>query len=387
VRLVRGVPGVLIEHTELDQRHELLNVLNGTIDLRTGKLLDHNPEHLITKQLQLSYDPTATCPTWDRCLCEWQPDEATRAYLQRKAGASATGYSPEEFDIHWGNGGNGKGKFFGTLMFILGDYAMVPHKSLVVVQRHEQHETVMADLFGVRLAVAAETRPEDRLDEEKIKELTGGDRLRGRRMREDPWRFDPTHCLVLHTNHKPIIRGTDEGIWRRVNLVPWTQSFLDAPDVQLPEKLKAEAPGILNWIIEGARQWLAAGRSFAVPQPVQMASSAYRLTANPVHAFLLYATVKDANLWSATDSLHDAYLAWRAADELHDETPAYITKADFGKEMTRRGYQPDRRTISGEKVRGYRGIGITPAWVQYAYELRACCPQRFEPPLSIVNKL
>jgi putative DNA primase/helicase len=235
IDLVENVEGILIEHTELDPRHELLNCLNGTIDLRTGELLPHDPDHLITKQVQLIYRPTAECPTWDRCLREWQPDEAVRTFLQEKAGAGSTGYCTEEFDVHHGTGGNGKGKFFGQLMHVLGDFAVVPHKSLIVRQRNEQRETVVAQFYGTRLAVAAETSKDDRLDEEKIKALTGGDRLSARRLCEDRWHLDPTHSLHLHTNHRPVVRGTDEGIWRRVNLVPWEQSFLDHRDERLQE--------------------------------------------------------------------------------------------------------------------------------------------------------
>src|SRR6266536_2952449 len=167
--------GVHIEHRELDQRHEYLNALNGTIDLRTGVLRPHDPDDLITKQIEVIYDPTARAPRWERYLAEWQPDLEMRTYLQEKIGAAATGYAPEEFDIHYGEGGNGKGKFFNGVTNVLGPYANQPHKSLIVKQDGTQHETIIADLFGVRLAVFAETDRDVRLDEERVKELSGND--------------------------------------------------------------------------------------------------------------------------------------------------------------------------------------------------------------------
>jgi putative DNA primase/helicase len=248
VELAAGIPGVLVEHDELDRYPELLNVLNGTVDLRTGELRDHDPEHLLTKQCPVVYDPTAVADLWDRCLETWQPDAEMRRYLQVIAGVATTGYPVEEFHVHHGGGGNGKGKFFGAVMDVLGPYTVVPHKSLLVSQKHEQHETVMADLHGARLAVAAETDRGARLDEEKVKSLTGGDVLAARRLYENRWEFRPTHLLCVHTNYRPLVRGTDEGVWRRLRLIPWAVTIPEADrDPALPDKLRGELPGILNW--------------------------------------------------------------------------------------------------------------------------------------------
>ena len=170
-----------------------------------------------------------------------------RDYLQVRAGAAATGNPTETVDIDYGDGGNGKSKFYGAIQHVLGPYAVVPHKSLLVAERHEQHPTVVADLFRKRLAVASETKRGRRLDDESVKNLTGGDRLTGRRMREDPWEFWPTHTLVMFSNHRPAVHGRDEGIWRRLRLVPWEVTIPeDERDEHLADKLQAEAPGILR---------------------------------------------------------------------------------------------------------------------------------------------
>ena len=192
-----------MKHEELDANPYILNCANGTVDLRTGELRRHNPGDLCTKQSPVDYDPNATAPLWEKCLDRWQPDIDIREYLQRSIGAGACGLQTETLDIHHGNGGNGKSKFIGPSSAALGDYTVEPHKSLLVNSRHEQHATTVTSLFRARLAVAHETSQRDSLNEAQVKNLTGNDRLRARRMREDEWSFDPSHTLIMVTNNLP----------------------------------------------------------------------------------------------------------------------------------------------------------------------------------------
>lgn len=201
VRLARAIPGVIVYHEDLDADPYILNCANGTVDLRTGELRRHDPADLCTKQCPVDYDPDATAPLWAKCLNQWQPVAEVLEYLQREIGAGASGLQTETLSIHHGQGGNGKSKFFGAVKRVLADYSVEPHKSLLINSRHEQHATVVTSLFRVRLAVASETSDTDRLNDEQVKNLTGNDRLRARRMREDEWSFDPTHTLVLVSNH------------------------------------------------------------------------------------------------------------------------------------------------------------------------------------------
>lgn len=364
IRLARAEDGILIEHTELDQQHELLNAVNGTIHLRTKELLGHDPDHLITRQIPVVYDRDALAPTWERSLVEWQPDPAVRLYLQELMGAAATGYRTEEFVIHLGRGGNGKGKFFGAIMHVLGPYTFVPHKSLIVQSRHEQHETVIAQFFGARLAVAAETSRDGKLDEEKIKELTGGDDLGGRRMREDRWNFSPTHCLHLHTNHRPYVRGTDDGIWRRIKLVQWEQSFVGREDPTLPEQLAAEAPGILNWLVEGARRWLDNGRKFTEPEAVTKATERFRDEADPFFMFLrTTADMSSSKLFATSDLLYNTYVLWWDATQ-RETTRRLLSKKAMG------GYVKRRFTpATVDNHRGYRGLAVSGEWQRYVEQM------------------
>src|SRR5262245_16628296 len=161
VRLARGEPGLLVDHEQLDADPVLLNCLNGTIDLRTGDLHAHTPEDLCTIQIPVAYDRDATAPLWEACVERWQPDATVRDYIQIRAGAAATGIPTETVDVDYGSGGNGKSKFWGAIQYVLGDYAVIPHKSLLITTHHEQHATVVANLFRRRLAIASETSQAD----------------------------------------------------------------------------------------------------------------------------------------------------------------------------------------------------------------------------------
>jgi P4 family phage/plasmid primase-like protien len=285
IRLARGTKGLLVNHEHLDADPWLFNVANGTIDLRTGNLRPHNPADLCTLQAPVNYDPEAQAPLWEKCLQRWQPDPTVLAYVQTRAGAGATGIPTETVDVDYGGGGNGKSKFHGGIQLVLGPYATVPHKSLLVTGRFEQHPTVVAALFRKRLAVAAETKAVETLDDESVKNLTGGDRLKARRMREDEWEFWPSHTLIMASNHKPTVQGRDEGIWRRLRLVPWTVTIPEAErDGQLSSKLAAEAPGILRWVVQGAARFHRDGLN--PPPAVLNATAQYRADEDTVGRFI-----------------------------------------------------------------------------------------------------
>jgi len=285
IRLARGAPGILVDHEDLDADPWALNVANGTLDLRTGELRPHNPADLCTLQAPIAYDRDATAPLWNECLARWQPDDAVLDYIQVRAGAGAAGMPTETVDIDYGRGANGKSKFHGAIQRTLGPYATVPHKSLLVAGRFEQHPTVVADLFRKRLAVASETKQAENLDDESIKNLTGGDRLKGRRMKEDPWEFWPTHTLIMFSNHKPGVAGRDEGIWRRLRLVPWQVTIPENErDEHLAAKLQAEATGILRWIVDGARRFHTEG--LIPPLAVSAATAEYRADEDIIGRFI-----------------------------------------------------------------------------------------------------
>jgi len=319
VSLARAIPGVIVQHEDLDADPYILNCRNGTVDLRTGELRRHNPADLCTKQCPVDYDPDATAPLWEKCLKTWQPDDDVREYLQREMGAGACGKQTETLSIHHGFGGNGKSKFFGAVQHALADYSVEPHKSLLVNSKHEQHATVVTSLFRIRLAVASETSDRDRLNEEQVKNLTGNDRLRARRMREDEWSFDPTHTLMIVSNHLPTIRGTDEAIWRRVRLIPWDVTIPTAErDEDLGEKLQVEEPGILRWTVEGAVRYLKEG--IGAPEKILARTATFRGDQDTVSKFIADSGI----VFSPGEEVPTSTLA-----ELHE---AWCADAGIGKQ-------------------------------------------------------
>jgi P4 family phage/plasmid primase-like protien len=222
--LARSEPGIPILPGELDGDPWLLNVLNGTIDLRTGTLRPHDREDRITKLADVRFDSEADCPVWIGFLQEVLPDPDLREFVRRLVGYRLTGSTQEHvLPFLFGVGANGKSTFLNTIQSLLGiTYAIKAPADLLLAMRNESHPTELADLFGKRLVCCNEAEDGRRLAESLVKELTGGDKIRARRMREDFWEFSPTHKIWLAANHKPSVRGTDHGIWRRIKLIPFT---------------------------------------------------------------------------------------------------------------------------------------------------------------------
>lgn len=351
IKLARGIPGVLVAHEELDANPNLLNVANGTIDLRTGELRPHDPADLMTMQAPTFYDPFATAPLWAQCLERWQPDPSYREYLQREAGAGATGHATETLSVHFGSGGNGKSKFWGAVTHTLGEYVVEPDKSLLVNQKYEPHATVVASLFRKRLGVASETSSAATLNDEMIKRLTGGDRLRARRMREDEWSFEPTHTLIMFSNHRPAVAGRDEGVWRRLRLVPWEVSINEGErDINLSRKLAAEAPGILNWIVEGARQFLAEG--FTLPAGVRDATERYRQEEDVVTKFA-DEVLRIGDGWMRASDLRQELSRW--AEDTGCIAPPLKDVTEW---LRGRGCRSERRRIAGQHTTVWLGVSL-----------------------------
>ena len=216
----------------------------GSLDLRTGELAQHNPGLLLTKMTGAPYHPDATGPAFAKFLQRVQPDPDMRAYLARLLGHALEGRVVSHIlPIFHGEGGNGKGTLINhAVLPALGDYADAADADLLTARTFDAHPTGVADLCGLRLAVLHETDAGRHLAEGTVKRLTGGDRLKARRMREDFWSFDPSHTFVMLTNHRPIVTGTDEGIWRRLRLVPWEVVIPAADrDEELPDTLTRRA--------------------------------------------------------------------------------------------------------------------------------------------------
>lgn len=286
VSLLQGVLAVRL--AELDTNPWLFNVANGTIDLRTGELRDHDRSDLLTQLSDVEHDPAATCPTWLAFLdVVMGRSEAMRFYLQRVVGYQMTASTREQCLVfHFGEGSNGKSTFRGIVQAVLGEYAAAAPRGLLLASKGPSaHPAELARLYGKRFAACAEVGENDSIDEAKLKDLTGGDVIACRRMNENFWDMRPTHKLDLFGNHKPTIRGTDNGIWRRIRLVPWLTTISEEQkDKDLGDKLRKELPGILNWALEGCAKWLLVGLS--EPDEVRAAVGEYRSESDVLGAFL-----------------------------------------------------------------------------------------------------
>jgi putative DNA primase/helicase len=330
VDLAKSEPGIPILPEILDADPWALNCLNGTLDLRTGELHPHNQAAYLTNLCPVSFNPAATCPSFINTVNGiFNYDKALIKYVQRFLGYGLTGDTREHVvPIAYGGGSNGKTLLFTIILETIGtDYSGVVPPELLMETHGDQHPTIKADLFGKRLMVAAETKQGGRLNEERLKALSGSDPVKARRMREDFWEFDPTHKLVVMTNHRPEIRGDDDGIWRRLALWPFTVRYWDAdkgetgpPEFQadktLPEKLQAEREGILAWLVAGCLDWQRHG--MVMPAAVRAATAEYRSAEDQLGAFLAERCTLNSEFRVKASTLYETFKEWCKANGNRD---------------------------------------------------------------------
>ena len=239
-----------------DPDHYLLGTPDGTVDLRTGKMRAPSPDDFITKITETTPADSADCPMWLKFLREaTAKDDELITYLQRFCGYLLTGDTREHALLFvYGPGGNGKTVFLNTVSAILGDYAQVAAMETFTSSPTDRHPTDLAMLRGARLVCATETEEGRAWAESRIKQLTGGDPISARFMRQDFFTYTPTFKLVFIGNHKPALRNVDDAARRRFNIVPFIHKP-PTPDQQLEHKLCAEWPAILRWMIDGCLAW------------------------------------------------------------------------------------------------------------------------------------
>lgn len=342
---------VVVHHSDLDKGRFLLNATNGTVDLETGKLRQHRRADLITHDTEIPYDPAATCPVWERFLSVVLRNDAELiAFVQRAIGYSLTGSVAEQvLLICYGSGSNGKSVFLNILRKLLGTLALQAAPDLLMADRNRRHPTEQADLFGKRLVVCQETAEGRRFNEVLVKQLTGGDAIRARRMQEDFWEFNPTHKLWLATNHRPEIKGTDHAIWRRPRLIPFDVQFTvdgeHRKDPAMEDRLTAELPGIFAWAVRGCLDWQREGLGNA--QAVTEATEAYRADMDVLAAWISECCIVGKAFEAKASVLYKSYTDWC---EQSGETAQSQTK--WGMRLTERGLRRDRR------MAGFFWVGI-----------------------------
>ena len=342
ISLARSEPGIPIDNALLDNQPWFLNCLNGIIDLNTGALLPHDPKFLITKMIYVEYHPEARAPTWEKYLSDVQTIPEIVSFLQRAAGYSACGTAREQIVlIHHGHGQNGKSTFMKAMAAILGSgYCQKGNMSLFAEQSTDRVRNDVACLSGTRMLSLSETSDRMILDEALIKAVTGGDIIKARFLNKEFFEFVPTFTVHIDTNHRPRIRGTEDGIWRRILLIPWTTRVPDEKkDLRLEEKLLAEKEGILNWIVQGARSYLQGG--LKIPEIIYEASHEYRRDEDIIGDWFDQCIVQMPGLKETSDDLFRSYEHWC---EDHSVKPIRIQT--WANKMGDRGIDK-KRTSSG----------------------------------------
>jgi putative DNA primase/helicase len=340
---------IAVAHEALDADPFLLNCTNGTLDLRTGQLRPHDPTDLLTKATGAAYRPGPTGQVFDRFLADVQPDPEMRSFLARLLGHALEGrQAVHVLPIFWGDGANGKSTLIDAVMGALGDYASPAASGLLTARSFDPHPTETADLFGRRLAVLHETDAGRRLAEGTVKRLTGGDRIKARRMREDFWEFDPTHTFVMLTNHKPVVRGSDEGIWRRLKLVPFGVVIPEHQrDEHLGERLALEADAVLTWLVRGYQDWRTNG--LHEPQQVTDATAEYRNESDALGRFIAERCLLSSTYSTRSQHLYNSWCAW-----CHQEGEEAGTNKAFTTALQDRGYDTKRTKVGAV----FQGIGL-----------------------------
>ncbi|WP_017612097.1 phage/plasmid primase, P4 family [Nocardiopsis salina] len=352
VQLARTDPRIVAPAADLDAAPHLLNTTGGVADLRTGELSDPDPTQLHTRSATTAPDPDVGTPRWESFLADtFGDDTEITGYVQRLAGYSASAdVGTHVLPFLHGGGSNGKSVFLEVLGALLGDYATTaPHDFLM--HTRSSHETELARLQGMRLVICSEVNQEDRFDEAKMKMLTGGDTITARYMRQDHFTFQPTHHLWLMGNHQPEVKSGGTSFWRRLRLIPFTRTVPTERRVENLARIlvEEEGPGILAWIIEGARQYFTDG--LADPDAVKAATEKYASEEDHVGRFLEECchTGGGSHIKQEAKKLRAAYESWCIGEGVKP-----LTAQALGRELTGRGHA--RKASNGRKF--YEGLAL-----------------------------
>lgn len=356
IDLAWSEPGITVRPDQLDADPWLLNVLNGTINLRKrcgkhtgGRLREHRRGDLITKLAPVHFDAEASCPTFERFLDETTSGrEDVAAYLQQFLGMCLTGDVREQvLPVWWGTGCNGKNTLIDPILAMMGDYAGKAAPELLVAHQWSTHPTEIADLFGKRLVVASETERGQRLRVQFVKAITGDATLKGRHMRQDFFEFTRTHKTILVTNNRPDVDEQTHAIWRRLQLVPFTNVVPDdQQDKELSAKLLAEAPGTLAWMVRGCLSWQK--RGLIVPSDVLAATKQYRAECDHIAQFCDECLTFTPGAWTASSRLAEILDQWSRENAVQPNH----------RELKQRLRQKQCEPRSARQGRGWSGVGI-----------------------------
>lgn len=320
-----------INSDAFDNDHHLLNVQNGYINLKTGALNDHDRNKYFTKISNIEYTDKIDCPQWDDFLMQiFNNDRPLINYIQRAVGYSLSGSTEEQmmFILH-GNGRNGKSVFLDIITEMLGNYTTnIQPQTLMVKPMSGSANSDIARLQGARLVTTTEPNDGMRFDEGLVKQVTGGDKVTARFLYGDEFDYDPEFKLWMATNHKPIIRGTDDGIWRRMAIIPFSVQIPEHKvDKQLKYKLRGEMTAILNWAVEGYQEWQRIGLN--EPNVIKQQRGDYRKEMDPVELFIEECCIRKQGEREKASDLYRIYKSWAQENQQY-----LMSSTKFGREMS-----------------------------------------------------
>lgn len=310
---------ILATPDNFDCLNDYINLKNGVLDLLSFELLEHQPSFMSTKQADVEYDPSATCPRFLETLAMVQPDIEIRQFLQRWLGTILMGQTLAESVVNYGDGANGKSTILESIGMLMGGYYAKMPRGFIAKTKNERHPAELVTLYGARFALASETDITDALDEAKIKMILGDGTITARGMHENFWTFTPTHKFAIAANHMPSIVGQDSGIWRRLAFVPWEVTIPE--DKRQPEYEKilfSEASGILNWLIQGLKDYRKIG--LQIPEKIQVASKEVKASSDWLSEFFseTFTTKKKGGMAEESriraSQVYELYKKWAIAN-------------------------------------------------------------------------
>ncbi|HFJ9284827.1 TPA: phage/plasmid primase, P4 family [Bacillus toyonensis] len=339
-------PMVSVKKKELDSHSFLFNCDNGVIDLKTGELLPHDRDLLLTKMSPIKYDKDAQCPNWKAFLESifkthtGEADHELINYLQKAIGYSLTGVTKEQVMFFlFGNGRNGKSTFINIIQDLLGDYGRQTNSDTFLKKRNDSGiNNDVARLDGARFVSAVESEEGQQLSEALVKQITGGEKMSARFLRQEYFEFTPEFKVFFTTNHKPIVKGSDEGIWRRIMLIPFTVTIpKDKIDYDLPDKLAKEMPGVLRWAVEGCMKWKTEG--LRTPEAVKAATAEYREDMDILAPFIDENCTINSSVRIEAKSLYENYTKW-----CYQNNELELKNRAFYRQLEVRGFKKEKGT-------------------------------------------
>jgi len=342
-----------VSDSDFDSNPHLINVLNGTLNLKTGKLHEHSRDDRITMLADVEYVPGFRSTIWDRFIRDiCTHNRELMEYMQRAVGYALTGYTSAQcMFILYGEGANGKSTLVEAVRATLGDYAKSADPNTLMAQSGTRIRNDIARLRGSRFLSATESSSHGKLDETMIKQLTGNDVVPARFLYRETFELRPTWKIFLSTNHKPTLEGVDYAIWRRIRLVPFEATFKGPTmDRNLLSKILMEKEAVLVWALAGCRKWMVEG--IETPDKIRRATAAYRAEMDIVGEFIDESCYRHQEATVKVADLYEVYMRWCRGNH---EKP--LSTRDFSVNIKRR-FQGEVESERTSIARYWSGLGL-----------------------------